>query len=78
MKRIMLLATLAIACTDETETVRTLQSSGFTEIQTTGYRFFGCGDSDTFSTGFRAKNPHGETVEGVVCCGWPKGCTVRF
>lgn len=31
-----------------------------------------------FTTGFVATNPQGMRVEGVVCCGWLKSCTVRF
>lgn len=31
-----------------------------------------------FQTGFVAKNPAGKRVEGVVCCGVLKACTVRF
>lgn len=67
-----------VACTDESATKETLRKSGYTEIQTTGYKAFSCSDSDSFSTGFRAKNPKGEVVEGVVCCGLMKSCTVRF
>ena len=66
------------ACSNDSDTVRTLRASGFTEITTTGYSPWSCSDSDTFSTGFRAKNPKGDVVEGVVCCGLLKSCTVRF
>jgi hypothetical protein len=67
-----------LACSDEGRTIRTLQQSGFTEITTTGYEPFSCGRDDDFSTGFKAKNPSGAVVTGVVCCGLMKGCTVRF
>lgn len=76
-----LLAALAVclmACTDEGNTIRTLEAHGFTAIKTTGYEPFACGDSDTFSTGFSAKNHAGVYVQGVVCCGMWKSCTVRF
>ena len=74
-----LIAALAlVACTDDDNTRRTLRAQGFRDIETTGYAFFGCGDNDAFKTGFRAKNVNGESVEGVVCCGWLKNCTVRF
>lgn len=69
---------LASACTDDTDTIRTLNSSGYTDIHTTGYRFFACGQGDDFSTGFRAKNQTGQIVTGTVCCGLLKNCTVRF
>lgn len=79
MKRVLILLALVLGCTDEANTVRTLRSVGFTDIQTTGYSMFGCGDDDTFSTGFTAKNTSGDPVSGVVCCGFiGKGCTIRY
>lgn len=81
MKRfaLTLTAALAVACTDDANTVRTLHSAGFTDVTVTGYSWFECGEDDTFHTGFRAKNPRGEWVNGTVCCGMiAKGCTVRF
>jgi hypothetical protein len=55
-----------------------LEKAGYSEIQTTGYAAFECGKDDDFHTGFRAKNPAGTLVEGTVCCGFLKGCTIRF
>lgn len=73
------LAVALVACTDEDGTRRTLDSAGYTEIQTTGYSWFECGKDDSFHTGFRAKNPAGKVVTGTVCCGFAtKGCTIRF
>lgn len=72
-------ATLALGCTDDIAAVRTLRMHGFTDIRTTGYSVFVCSDDDTIATGFRAKNPAGQVVEGTVCCGLlAKGCTVRL
>lgn len=69
----------SISCTDESNTKRTLEMHGFTDIKTTGFVPFTCGKNDSFATGFRAKNPAGRVVEGTVCCGFlGKGCTVRF
>jgi hypothetical protein len=66
-------------CTDESNTIRTLEDSGYSNIQTTGYSWFECGDGDAFHTGFTATNPVGRRVSGTVCCGWmTKGCTIRF
>lgn len=74
---VMLLA--LIGCTDETNTRRTLDSAGYTDIEVTGYEWLECGKDDTYHTGFRAKNPKGQVVTGTVCCGmWAKGCTIRF
>lgn len=66
------------ACTDNNTARRALSNLGFTQIQTTGYAFFGCGESAQFSTGFIAVSPTGQTVKGVVCSGWLRGATVRF
>lgn len=81
MKYIATLFTIlsALACTDASNTIRTLQSSGFRDITVTGYSWFECGKDDTFHTGFTATNPLGQRVSGTVCCGFiGKGCTVRF
>ena len=66
------------SCTDESSSRHALESSGYTDIQITGWEPFSCLDSDTFATGFTAKNPQGTSVSGVVCCGWMKNCTIRF
>ena len=66
------------ACSDATRTERTLDAAGYTDIEAGGYDYFACGEGDSFSTHFTAKNPQGETVEGTVCCGWWKSCTVRY
>lgn len=80
MKYIALAAMVLLAsCTNEDDTIRTLRSSGYTDIVTTGWEPMSCSKDDTFETGFRAKNPTGQWVRGVVCCGLVfKGCTVRF
>lgn len=66
------------SCTDESNTHRTLAAHGFTDVRTMGYGWFACGQHDTFATKFTAKNPKGQHVEGAVCCGLLKNCTVRF
>lgn len=85
MKKIIIAAIFATLmlggcmCTDESATVKTLRSAGYTEIRTTGYEWFECSDDDTYHTGFIAKNPQGQQVSGTVCCGLlAKGCTIRF
>jgi len=81
VKRLGLLLVLLCGCTNEDASVRTLKSAGYSDIQTHGYAWTGCGDEDTAKTKFTAKNPAGARVEGVVCCGWgpfAKGCTIRF
>ena len=77
MKYLVLCLAL-MGCTDEKEAVRVLRASGYSDIVTLGYEPFMCGN-DNYSTGFRAKNPLGQVVNGAVCCNPPfKGCTVRY
>jgi hypothetical protein len=79
VRRILTIALLlAAACTDEDRSRKTLDNLGFTDVVFTGYQPFACGDDYVFETGFKAKNPNGKSVEGVVCCGALKGCSVKF
>lgn len=79
MNRIaVLLALVLVGCTDEGESRKALENQGFTDIEFHGYAPFTCSESDSYSTKFRAKNTKGQQVEGVVCCGVLKGCTVRW
>lgn len=75
---IVISVTVAPSCTDEEKTRSTLEKAGFSEVETGGYSWFECGKGDSFHTKFRARNPAGEMVDGVVCCGWMKSCTIRF
>ena len=78
-KLLIILAIIGLfGCTSPSRTVNTLQQAGYTEIQTTGYSFFSCGEDDAFSTGFTATNPRGDRVSGTVCCGLVKSCTIRY
>lgn len=74
---IIVIASLA-GCSAPERAKRVLDNSGYTEIEITGYSPFSCGEDDTFSTGFKAKNANGKVVEGTVCSGWFKDGTVRF
>lgn len=76
---IMIAAALALAaCSDSRSATDAVDNMCFSDIETTGYRVFGCGDDYSFHTGFRAKNPKGKVVTGVVCSGWLKGSSVKF
>jgi hypothetical protein len=66
------------ACTNESDTKRILQDEGYTNIELTGYDPWGCGEDDTYSTGFTATNKNGKKVKGVVCGGITKGYTIRM
>lgn len=80
MNRYVFLLVLLAGCwTAPNKAVNTLDNAGFTEITTTGYTFFACGEDDVSATGFKAKNPNGKVVTGTVCCGLlTKSCTIRF
>ncbi len=83
--KLCLLALLLISCSDvryiplgqrQESAVRSL---GFKDPYSTGPVIIGCSEDDSFlnSESFRAIGPDGRNVEGSVCCGWLKGCTVR-
>lgn len=78
LRRLILFTFLLCGCTNESDSRRTLESSGYTDIEVGGYAWFSCGKGDDFATLFTAKNPAGQTVSGAVCCGLLKSCTVRF
>lgn len=79
IKKILIFAALTLAgCTDEQEAIVAAEALGLTEVQITGYEFFGCGRDDSFSTGFVARSVSGKRVTGVVCSGIMKGATVRI
>lgn len=79
-KFVVLLACLLTVggCTSPDKTHLILEREGYTDIEITGYAFFSCSQEDTFHTGFRATNLAGNRVEGAVCCGVLKNCTIRF
>lgn len=80
MKKIAAIALMALAlagCTREDQARNTLTGAGFKDIKITGYYFFGCSKDDTFHTGFTARSPSGQFVEGVVCSAVFKGATIR-
>lgn len=65
--------------TDEDDTKRSLNYSGFTDVRTKGHSFFTC-MTDWSATEFEATNPIGmKRVSGTVCCGLVfKACTIRW
>lgn len=81
MKKIALLiasTSVLMSCSAPDEATRVLESSGFKNVEITGYKIWGCSKDDTFHTGFVATSPNGSRVEGVVCSGLLKGATIRF
>lgn len=82
MKKLILITAMLLAltaCSSSNDARHALESAGYTDIQITGWSPFSCSEDDTFSTGFIAKNPAGQTVKGTVCSGlFFKGATIRF
>lgn len=74
-------AALLAGCTSDND-FRTgqeqLESQGYTDVVKTGYNAFCCGKDDDFSTGFKAKDKFGKSVEVCFCSGMGKGITIRF
>jgi hypothetical protein len=74
-----LLGLCVVACSDNDGAREVLRKAGYTDIKTDGYAFWGCSDSDTYSTKFKAKGPTGVEVSGVVCSGaFFKSNTIRI
>ena len=81
MKKIIfavLIIFLLTGCTAPDRTKETLEKAGYANIETGEYDFWSCGKDDDFATKFTADNPAGQRVSGTVCCGFLKGCTIRF
>jgi hypothetical protein len=73
------LALGAAACAaPEDAALRSLHAMGLHYVKIGGYPFFQCGDSDEFNSEFTATGTDGKRVQGAVCCGFLKNCTVRF
>ncbi len=65
-------------CTKAQETTKILKQQGYTEIETTGYAWLSCSQDDLFRTKFTAISPAKKSVNGVMCCGFFKACTIRY
>ena len=80
MKKLILVLSLSLlaACTNPSASREALSKAGFSDITIGGYDTWSCGKDDPYATHFRAKNPLSKYVEGTVCCGVLKSCTVRF
>lgn len=56
-----------------------VEAQGFSDVRVGEWEAFSCGQGDTLSRRFTAKNPAGNRVSGIVCCGmFFKGCTIRW
>lgn len=65
---------------DRERPLAAITALGFTEVETVKmyYPIFACADSDIVAMDFTAINSQDEHIQGTVCCGWFKYCTVRF
>lgn len=77
MKKLIILTMILTGCSDGLNASRILEADGVTEIEITGYQYFGCGKDDTVHTGFRG-HKNTKKVAGVVCSGLFKGYTIRY
>ncbi len=71
-------AAMAGGCGAGDDGSKALEEQGFSDVKIGSRAWFGCGHDDNFNSHFTAKNVNGRQVSGVVCCGFWKGCTVRF
>ena len=80
MKKFVIIAVCFIVygCTRPDSASMLLEKEGYTNIEITGYSWFGCSRDDWFHTGFRAKK-NGNVIEGTVCEGLLfKNKTIRY
>lgn len=84
MKHILKLSIITLAiillsgCTDKDNSYRVLSKEGYTNINFTGYSWFGCSsENDIFKTNFTATKD-GKYYEGTVCRGIFSGSVVRI
>lgn len=83
----LLIAVLLVGCeVSQSNAERVLRAEGLHHVTLNGYAWFACSDDDNFASNFVAYrtvldgggNPQEVRVEGVVCCGLMKSCTVRY
>jgi len=77
-----LLVVLAVAPTccgvSEDDAARTFEAAGLEKATLTGYGWLECGEDDAYRSRFTAVNVKGQQVEGAICCGVMKRCTLRY
>jgi len=57
---------------------RAFDAAGLENPKLGGYAWLRCSEDDSFKSYFTATNAKGAHVEGVICCGLLKSCTLRF
>jgi hypothetical protein len=75
----VILVMVSTGCATSSEDAkRTVYKAGFTNVKTSGVSPFSCSEDDMYGRKFTATNANGQVVEGVVCCGLFKNCTIRY
>lgn len=74
---VLALCALLMGCVSEGTARTTLDDEGYTDVAVTGHSFWACGQHELLGAKFEATNARGKRIEGVVCCGVLKACTVR-
>lgn len=87
MKNIILILLFCIlsSCVSQQTAEEVLSNEGYYNIVVTGWDPFGCSEDDDLRSRFEADrtildehgNPSEIHVEGTICCGLLKACTVR-
>jgi len=80
------LASAGACGVDDGRFLQAIQASGLTKPVKRGYDFFECGYGDVWVESFTAQQflPSkegdilGASVQGTMCCGILKGCTIRW
>jgi len=78
---LIFIVVLTTACTQPERTTRTLETQGYTNIQTQNWNFFTlfqCSEDDIFRTPFSAQASNGNRIQGIACSGILKGLTIRY
>lgn len=80
---LLIVALMQLSCTGEPGKERqrvALEAMGFKAISFTGPAWVGCAADDSVfvSKHFVGQDTKGNSIEGSVCCGIFKGCTVRL
>lgn len=80
MRRILIISTLLAACgrVDNATAIAVAEANGLHDVKVGDYAMMDCGRGDEFRSHFTAKNAEGRPVQGTICCGWMKDCTVRY
>lgn len=69
---------LFMSCPNGPQAREFLEAEGYADIEVIGANRWSCGERDISATGFRGTTAAGARVQGVVCCGLVKACTVRL